>query len=75
MGAAVATTRAQCPRCGTASVRVHSRYRRRLADAAVAGRTLVLRLERQFFGRANLDLLRKRILLTHAGGGQKSPRS
>ncbi|MEV2223984.1 transposase family protein [Nocardia vinacea] len=35
---------AQCPGCGTASGRVHSRYRRRLADAAIAGRTLVLLL-------------------------------
>ncbi|MFF7945094.1 transposase [Nocardia gamkensis] len=42
--ATVATGLAQCPRCGTVSARVHSRYRRRLADAAVAGRRLVLRL-------------------------------
>ncbi|WP_433208689.1 transposase family protein [Nocardia sp. CA-107356] len=48
--ATVATGLAQCPRCGTVSARVHSRYRRRLADAAVAGRRLVLRLVvRRFF--------------------------
>jgi len=29
---------AACPKCGTASGRVHSRYSRRLADAAVGGR-------------------------------------
>jgi hypothetical protein len=28
---------AECPKCGTASGRVHSRYSRRLADAAVGG--------------------------------------
>ncbi|WP_433709690.1 ISL3 family transposase [Nocardia sp. CA-084685] len=48
--AVVATPMAQCPGCGTASERVHSRYRRRLADAAVAGRTMVLSLVvRRFF--------------------------
>jgi transposase len=29
---------ASCPRCGSASARVHSRYRRSLADLAIAGR-------------------------------------
>jgi zinc-finger of transposase IS204/IS1001/IS1096/IS1165 len=33
-----------CPDCGHASGRVHSRYERRLADAVVAGRRLVIRL-------------------------------
>jgi transposase len=33
-----------CPHCGQASERVHSRYERRLADAVVAGRRLVIRL-------------------------------
>ncbi|WP_246011641.1 transposase family protein [Nocardia mexicana] len=33
---------AHCPGCGTGSGRVHSRYRRRLADAATAGRAMVL---------------------------------
>ncbi|WP_429455334.1 ISL3 family transposase [Nocardia sp. GP40] len=48
--AAVATSVAQCPGCGAVSGRVHSRYRRRLADAAVAGRTMVLSLVvRRFF--------------------------
>nr|WP_255357202.1 ISL3 family transposase [Sciscionella sp. SE31] len=45
---------ARCPRCGTVSSRVHSRYQRTLADAAIAGRptTLVLRV-RRFFCDAN----------------------
>ncbi len=50
MKAVVATKTAHCPRCGTGSERVHSRYRRRLADAAVAGRAMILRLMvRRFF--------------------------
>jgi transposase len=36
---------AQCPRCGQASVRAHSRYQRRLADAPIAGRPVQLRLQ------------------------------
>jgi transposase len=35
---------AACPHCGHASARVHSRYQRRLADAATGGRRVVLRL-------------------------------
>jgi transposase len=39
-----------CPQCGRASTRVHSRYQRRLADAAVGGRQVVIRLAaRRFF--------------------------
>jgi hypothetical protein len=34
-----------CPNCGTVSARVHSRYWRQLADSAIAGRRLVIRLE------------------------------
>ncbi|WP_433755649.1 ISL3 family transposase [Nocardia sp. CA-135398] len=50
MDAAVATSMARCTGCGTSSSRVHSRYRRRLADAAVAGQRMVLRLVvRRFF--------------------------
>ncbi|MEV6340637.1 transposase family protein [Nocardia vinacea] len=50
MEAAVATSTARCPGCETVSARVHSRYRRRLADAAVAGRAMILRLVvRRFF--------------------------
>ena len=30
-------TTAACPKCGTVSGRVHSRYERRLADAAIGG--------------------------------------
>ena len=33
-----------CPRCGQPSRRVHSRYRRQLADAPIAGRAVRLRL-------------------------------
>ncbi|MBM0239709.1 transposase family protein [Micromonospora sp. ATA32] len=29
---------ADCPGCGSTSARVHGRYRRRLADTALAGR-------------------------------------
>lgn len=39
-----------CRGCGGESGRVHSRYERRLADAAVAGRRVVIRLGvRRFF--------------------------
>src|SRR5829696_3417366 len=39
-----------CPRCGQPSRRVHSRYRRRLVDAPIAGRPVQLRLRvRRFF--------------------------
>jgi transposase len=39
-----------CPRCGAGSSRVHSRYERRLADAAVGGQRMVIRLQvRRFF--------------------------
>lgn len=39
-----------CPGCGRESARVHSRYERRLADAAVAGRPVEIRLRvRRFF--------------------------
>ncbi|MCI2424381.1 ISL3 family transposase [Saccharopolyspora sp. K220] len=41
---------AACPGCGTESARVHSRYQRRLADASIAGRVVVLLLTvRRFF--------------------------
>ncbi len=41
---------AACPKCGTVSRRVHSRYSRRLADAAIGGRRVVIRLAvRRFF--------------------------
>lgn len=36
---------ANCHRCGSWATRVHSRYERRIADAAVAGRRLVVRLQ------------------------------
>ena len=37
--------RAECPRCGQASERAHSRYQRRLADVPIAGRPVQLRLQ------------------------------
>jgi transposase len=41
---------AVCPKCGTVSGRVHSRYSRRLADAAVGGRQVEIVLAvRRFF--------------------------
>jgi transposase len=41
---------AVCPACGHSSSRVHSRYDRQVADAAIAGRPVLLRLRvRRFF--------------------------
>ena len=41
---------ARCSRCGNASSRVHSRYQRTLADAAIAGRPTILVVRvRRFF--------------------------
>jgi len=39
------TCSAACPKCGRPSARVHSRYERRLADAAIGGRPVVIRLQ------------------------------
>jgi hypothetical protein len=36
---------AACPACGRGSQRVHSRYERRLADAAIGGRRVMIWLE------------------------------
>ena len=48
--ARVGAGRAACPWCGGVSARVHSRYQRRLADAAIGGRKVVIRLAvRRFF--------------------------
>jgi transposase len=48
--ARVKTPGGVCPSCGVRSMRVHSRYDRRLDDAAVAGQPAVLRLRvRRFF--------------------------
>ena len=33
-----------CPKCGTVSGRVHSRYQRRLSDAAIGGQQVEIRL-------------------------------
>jgi hypothetical protein len=40
-----------CPGCGTSSVRVHSRYQRRVADAPIAGAPVVIGLEVRERGR------------------------
>lgn len=41
---------ASCPRCGCSSGKVHSTYQRRLADAAIGGRRVRIRLRiRRFF--------------------------
>jgi transposase len=41
---------APCPTCGRTSTRVHSRYDRKLADAAIAGQPVLVRLQvRRFF--------------------------
>jgi transposase len=46
---------AVCPGCGIASASVHSRYERRIADAPVAGRAVMLVLcVRRFFCRAEV---------------------
>ncbi|MBB6174249.1 hypothetical protein HNR23_004309 [Nocardiopsis mwathae] len=43
-------TNAACPACGSTSIRVHSRYRRRLADTALGTRRTVIDLHvRRFF--------------------------
>jgi transposase len=48
--ARASTEAAPCPVCGAVSARVHSRYSRRLADAAIGGRRVVIRLTvRRFF--------------------------
>jgi transposase len=55
MTAAAAGEQGTCPGCGAASSRVHSRYRRRVADAPIGGAPVVIGLEvRRFFcDRAN----------------------
>ena len=50
LAARVRADQAVCHHCGQSSSRVHSRYDRRLADAAVAGAPMVVRLRvRRFF--------------------------
>ncbi len=44
IGARSRASQVACPGCGRLSARVHSRYERRVADAAVAGRRVVIRL-------------------------------
>ncbi|WP_308112397.1 ISL3 family transposase [Nocardia abscessus] len=48
--AAVAAPTVRCPGCESPSARVHSRYQRTLADAAIAGRVVIVQLiVRRFF--------------------------
>ncbi|MEQ7009303.1 ISL3 family transposase [Actinopolymorpha sp. B17G11] len=48
--ARASSRRALCPHCRTGSTRVHSRYWRRLADTAIAGGPVVIKLQvRRFF--------------------------
>jgi transposase len=50
VNAETSSAAARCPACSTLSWRVHSRYERRLLDAAVAGRETVVQLRvRRFF--------------------------
>ena len=50
IGAHPRAVAACCPQCGGESTRVHSRYERRLVDAAVAGRRVEIRLRvRRYF--------------------------
>ena len=49
--ARVRAERMACPGCERGSDRVHSRYRRRLADAPIGAQTVVIQLRvRRFFG-------------------------
>jgi len=50
---------ATCPSCGNASGRVHSRYRRRLSDLALAGRRMLIVLTVRRFFCLNADCVRK----------------
>ena len=50
IAARAAGARADCPRCGFAAARVHSRYGRRVADAPISGMPVVIELGvRRFF--------------------------
>ena len=44
-GPAARAGAAVCPACGRSSRRVHSRYERRLADAAIGGQRVIIRLQ------------------------------
>jgi transposase len=50
---------AACPACGMESGRVHSRYPRRLADAAIGGRRVMIRLTARRFFCASPECKRK----------------
>lgn len=48
--AAAGSASSSCPRCGSESTRIHSRYERTLDDAAISGRPTSLRVRvRRFF--------------------------
>jgi transposase len=50
---------ARCPGCGERSRRVHSRYERCLADAAIGGQPVRIRLRVRRFACARTDCVRK----------------
>jgi transposase len=50
LAARVRATTADCTRCGQLAARVHSNYRRHLADAPISGRPVAIALQvRRFF--------------------------
>ncbi len=58
----------RCPTCNTLSTSIHSRYHRQPADLPVSGQAegqinRLKLLKRSMYGRAKLDLLRRRFLL------------
>jgi transposase len=66
-----------CPRCGLASGRVHGWYERTLADAAIGGRQVVIRLRVRRFRCGNADCAARTFVEQVAGltvrHGRKTP--
>ena len=58
IGASARGSTAVCPGCGERSRRVHSRYERRLADAAVGGQPVRIRLRVRRFLCIRTDCVR-----------------
>ena len=68
------TDEAACQRCGQFSARVHSRYRRRLADAPVGGHPVVLCSDGCFTGVCHdADILGALCGVTRAGSTEAQP--
>lgn len=57
--ASTVTAETACPACGAVSARVHSGFERRLADTAVAGREMLIRLRVRRFFCGNPDCVKK----------------